>query len=211
MNLYLDNCCFNRPFDDQTQLRIRLETEAKLYIQARILDGKYNLAWSYMLDFENAQNPFEQRKETVQNWREIAFIDINENDKVISLAEKIASKGLKPKDVLHIACAIVAGCEYFITTDSKILNKSVEGIILIDPIGFIKLERIFTMMTDTVLKSTGMKILIEKLGKVGAERFIALVIKEPFDYTKWQSEIFEGMSVKEVSEAAMEHRKNQDQ
>ncbi len=93
-----------------------------------------------MLDFENAQNPFEQRKETVQNWREIAFVDINEDDKVISLAEKIASKGLKPKDALHIACAIVAGCEYFITTDSKILNKSVEGIILIDPIEFIKLE-----------------------------------------------------------------------
>lgn len=67
------------------------------------------------------------------------------------------------------------------------------------------------MMTDTVLKSTGMKILIEKLGKVEAERFIALVIKEPFDYTKWQREMFEGMSVKKVSEAAMEYRKNQGQ
>lgn len=64
------------------------------------------------------------------------------------------------------------------------------------------------MMTDTVLKSTGMKILIEKLGKVEAERFIALMIKEPFDYTNWQRELFEGMSVKEVSEAAMEYRKN---
>lgn len=56
-----------------------------------------------------------------------------------------------------------------------------------------------------------MKILIEKLGKVEAERFIALVVKEPFDYTKWQREMFEGMSVKKVSEAAMEYRKSQGQ
>ena len=62
------------------------------------------------------------------------------------------------------------------------------------------------MMTDTVLKNTGMKILVEKLGKVEAERFIALIIREPFDYTKWQRDVFEGMSVKEISEAAMEYR-----
>lgn len=67
------------------------------------------------------------------------------------------------------------------------------------------------MMTDTVLKNTGMKILVEKLGKVEAERFIALIIREPFDYTKWQRDIFEGMSVKEISEAAMEYRRNQEQ
>jgi len=143
LNLYLDNCCFNRPFDDQTQLRIRLETEAKLYIQARILEGKYKLAWSYILDFENDQNPFELRKEIIRKWREIAYIDIDANDEVINLAEKIAVMGIKPKDALHIACAVVADCEYFITTDNKILNKGIKGIKdikLIDPIGFIKLE-----------------------------------------------------------------------
>jgi hypothetical protein len=62
------------------------------------------------------------------------------------------------------------------------------------------------MMTDTVLKNTGMKILVEKLGKVEAERFIALVIREPFDYTRWQRDVFKGMSVKEISDAAMKYR-----
>ena len=33
MRVYLDNCCYNRPFDEQDQLSVRLETEAKLYIQ----------------------------------------------------------------------------------------------------------------------------------------------------------------------------------
>ncbi|GAK55959.1 hypothetical protein U27_02920 [Candidatus Vecturithrix granuli] len=36
MRIYLDNCCFNRPFDDQNQIKIKLETEAKLYIQEKI-------------------------------------------------------------------------------------------------------------------------------------------------------------------------------
>jgi len=58
MRIYFDNCCFNRPFDDQKQLRIRLEAEAKLGIQKMILEGSVQLAWSYILDFENEMNPF---------------------------------------------------------------------------------------------------------------------------------------------------------
>ena len=53
MRLYLDNCAFNRPFDDQSHIRIRLEAEAKLYIQERIQEGKAERVWSYILDIEN--------------------------------------------------------------------------------------------------------------------------------------------------------------
>ena len=53
------------------------------------------------------------------------------------MANTIMRKNLKAKDSLHIACAIEAGCSYFITTDSKILNKPVDNIIVIDPIGFV--------------------------------------------------------------------------
>jgi hypothetical protein len=49
MRIYLDNCCFNRPYDDQSQIRIRIESEAKLFIQAKILAGEIELAWSYIL------------------------------------------------------------------------------------------------------------------------------------------------------------------
>ena len=54
MRIYLDNCCFNRPFDDQSQIRIRLESEAKLKIQEEIRSGKIQLIWSYILDYENS-------------------------------------------------------------------------------------------------------------------------------------------------------------
>ncbi len=59
------------------------------------------------------------------------------------------------------------------------------------------------MRNDTLVRTEGMKILLEGLGKVDAERFISLIIKEPFDYTKWQKDLFSGMSVRELSSLAM--------
>ncbi len=55
MKIYLDNCCYNRPFDDQSQIKINLEAQAKLYIQAKIREGAYDLVWSYILDYENGK------------------------------------------------------------------------------------------------------------------------------------------------------------
>ncbi len=60
------------------------------------------------------------------------------------------------------------------------------------------------LRTDTVVKSDGMKALLDTLGKVDAERFISLIIKEPFDYTKWQNNLFHNMNVRDLSKAAME-------
>lgn len=61
MRLYLDNCMFNRPYDDQTHILIRLEAEAKLQIQQLIRDGQHQLIWSYIIDYENAKNPYVER------------------------------------------------------------------------------------------------------------------------------------------------------
>jgi hypothetical protein len=62
------------------------------------------------------------------------------------------------------------------------------------------------MKSDTVIRNEGMKILIKHLGKVEAERFISLIIREPFDYTKWQKGLWEDKTVKEISDAAMNYR-----
>jgi len=130
MRLYLDNCSFNRPFDEQIQLKIKLETEAKQFIQMRIISGIYELVWSYVLEMENNQNPFEDKRNGGMN-----------------------------------------------------------------------------MLADTVLRDSGMKVLKENLGLMEAERFITLILREPFDYTKWRQsfvEKFENMSVEEVSNLAMQ-------
>jgi hypothetical protein len=59
MKIYLDNCCFNRPYDEQSYETIRLETEAKLSVQGKIRDGNISLVWSFILDFENNANPYD--------------------------------------------------------------------------------------------------------------------------------------------------------
>ena len=69
MLIYLDNCCFNRPYDDQTYEKIFLETQSKLYIQENILTGKYKLVWSYILQFENDQNPYITHKHEIRKWK----------------------------------------------------------------------------------------------------------------------------------------------
>ena len=59
------------------------------------------------------------------------------------------------------------------------------------------------MTTEAVLRRAGMEALIERLGSVDAERFITSVIREPFDYTEWQRDLFSGLSVRELSAEAM--------
>jgi hypothetical protein len=59
-------------------------------------------------------------------------------------------------------------------------------------------------MTETVLMKTGMKILIEQLGNIEAERFVSVLLREPFDYTEWRKDnLCIGMTVEEISRKAM--------
>jgi len=140
MKIYLDNCCFNRPFDDQKQLRIKLETEAKLKIQEDIRLGSHQLVWSYILDYENSMNPFRERREQITKWRAYSQADIEENKEIVDIATRISQHGIRKMDTLHIACAITAAADYFLTTDDGILKNAmhIQGIIVTDPIGFIK-------------------------------------------------------------------------
>jgi hypothetical protein len=64
------------------------------------------------------------------------------------------------------------------------------------------------MITDTEVKVKGIKALMDSLGSVDAERFISLIQREPFDYTKWQRTLWEGQSVEEISRNAMKILEN---
>jgi hypothetical protein len=64
------------------------------------------------------------------------------------------------------------------------------------------------MKTDTVIKNEGMEVLSKYLGLVEAERFIMLIQREPFDYTKWQENLFEDMTIEELAKKADEYVKN---
>ena len=140
MRIYLDNCCLNRPFDDQSHVGIRLESEAKLCIQEQIRTGRLEIVWSYMLDFENAANPFEERQSAIRDWKSLAVADIVETPALLQTARRMLATGLKPKDALHLACAIAAACDYFVTTDHGILKRvrDVPNIVIASPITLVQ-------------------------------------------------------------------------
>ncbi|HSO88110.1 MAG TPA: hypothetical protein VLQ91_16280 [Draconibacterium sp.] len=139
MLIYLDNCSFNRHFDDQKQIRIKIETDAKLFIQEQIIKGSLKLAWSYMLDYENSANPFTEKKETIDNWKKYSITDTGETNNILSVAEELFNKRLKSKDALHVACAVELNCNFFITTDKTMIKKLVnfKPVKIMSPVDFI--------------------------------------------------------------------------
>lgn len=63
------------------------------------------------------------------------------------------------------------------------------------------------MKSETELRQDGLRVLVSALGPVEAERFITLILRQPFDYTNWQKQLWTEMSVDEISKAAMKLRK----
>ena len=106
--IYMDNCCYNRPFDDQQHFVIKLETEAKLQIQHEVLQGRYSLVWSFILYYENDKNPFGDRKTQIAQWESVARLIVTNESDVRELAKSIMGFGIGAKDALHLACAIHA-------------------------------------------------------------------------------------------------------
>jgi len=142
MRIYLDNCCYNRPYDDQTQLRISLESQAKLHIQDMIKDGKLELAASYVLTYENSRNRFEVKRTAISRFLEdnVSFyIDASHSEQAASIAEGIQQTGVKAMDALHTACAIIAHCDYILTTDDRLLKYHTDRIRIVDPTEFIRI------------------------------------------------------------------------
>ena len=141
MRIYLDNCCFNRPFDDQNQVRVRLEAEAKLYVQIKIFEKEIELVWSYILEYENRFNPYEERRNAIQNWKQKALTEIVESDEIIKMAESFIKTNIKSKDALHLACAVAGKCDYFITTDDTLLSKKnrIKEITILNPLDYIQI------------------------------------------------------------------------
>lgn len=141
VRVYLDNCSYNRPYDDQSQMRIHLETQAKLHIQDIVREGKIELVTSYVLDFENRNNRSIQKMMAIEKFmKEYATVYVsnkNESD-IAKLAEAIMETGIKEKDAYHVACAVMAECNYFVTTDDRLLKFQSERIKLVTPGEFIR-------------------------------------------------------------------------
>ena len=139
MRVYLDNCCYNRPFDEQTQPVVRLETEAKLFVQSLMRKYVIEYAWSFVLRMEISCNPDLQRKKAIADWAEGAVVDVAPSEEIRMRGHEFEAQGIKPTDALHLACAEFAGCDWFFTVDRGVLKKvrNVRAMRVANPVEFI--------------------------------------------------------------------------
>ena len=141
IRVYLDNCCYNRPYDDQTQLRISLETQAKLFIQEQIILGRIELASSYVLNAENSMNRILSKRENIKrfiNENTKVYVSVRHRQEVENQAAQIMKTGVKFLDACHIACALLGKCDYFLSTDDRLLKYRNSSITILNPVDFLK-------------------------------------------------------------------------
>jgi len=122
MRIYLDMCCLKRPFDDQSQPRIRLESEAVL---ALIAAESETLAFvrSSALRLENMRNPLPWRAARVDRWlaESPCFTEVGDLKPRIT---ELISHGFGNFDALHVAFAEAAACDVFASCDRRLLANA---------------------------------------------------------------------------------------
>ena len=122
MRVYLDNCVLSRPFDDQSQERVRLETEAIVLLLAR-LEGK---AWTWLgsqaLEIEIDRLPDLEKQSRLKHMIEFASLSIAIGQKELERAEQLQKLGFVGFDAVHLACAESGKAEVFLTTDDRLLK-----------------------------------------------------------------------------------------
>jgi predicted nucleic acid-binding protein len=122
--IYLDACCLNRPFDDQAQERVHMETEAIEAILLHAEQGDWHWVGSEALMYEVRNLADVERKgrivELLGNVREWMWIGEKESRRSV----RVMALGFKPLDALHIACAEEAGVDVLLTTDDRLLRNA---------------------------------------------------------------------------------------
>jgi len=124
VTVYLDTCCLNRPFDDQSQSRIHLEAEAVLLILLYHKLGYWEWVSSEVVDYEIEQNSAEAHRMAVRELAGVAAKTVRIKETITRRATKIETWGIDGFDALHLACAESARVSVFLTTDDKLVKKS---------------------------------------------------------------------------------------
>jgi len=145
LRIYLDNCCYGRPYDNQNDPDICNETQAKLEIQSLIKYKMFDLVYSSILIQEITDSPFEETSKSILEFVESNakyYVNKDNNETALALVDEIMKTGIKLKDASHTACAIIAKCDYLISTDKRLLKYKDNRIKLVNPILFLKEWRI---------------------------------------------------------------------
>ena len=124
MKFYLDVCCLNRPFDDQTQIRVHLEAEAVIAIIGQVENDAWQWISSDAVAYEISKTLNEERQERLWSMESSATTRIALTDSILSKAAKFQQLGFTTYDALHLVFAIEANVDAFLSTDDKLLKRA---------------------------------------------------------------------------------------
>ena len=122
MRVYLDTCAIQRPLDDLSQLRVRLEADAVIALIELCEAGALELVASSAHDIENGQNPYPDRHAHAADVIAVAQVFAETTAAVAERAGTYARSGLRRLDALHLASAVESGAAFFCTTDDRLLR-----------------------------------------------------------------------------------------
>jgi len=124
MRIYLDLCVYNRPFDDQHQPRIAIESLEFIFLLSKVIDGEISTINSFVLEYENNKNPYTDRRNKITDILKLAAEYIDYDLSVSNRAKQLEAIGIMPIDALHIVCAEKAKANFFITCDDTLVKKA---------------------------------------------------------------------------------------
>jgi predicted nucleic acid-binding protein len=141
LKIYLDNCCYCRPFDPPSNPAIIFEASAKMLIQTLIVNREVHLISSFVVYEELSAIRNNEKRNLIAAFLSNTKIYVAKDnyDKVLELATEIIKTGVKYMDAAHIACAVIANCDYFITTDKRLLKYKSGRIKIVNPVEFIRI------------------------------------------------------------------------
>ena len=124
MKIYLDLCVYNRPFDDQRQPRIAVETMECLLLLEKAIVKEITLINSFALEYESNKSPLIDLRSKIGDVLKIASEYVRSSERLGNRAEEIERMGFMAMDALHIACAEAAKSDFFITCDDLLLRRA---------------------------------------------------------------------------------------
>jgi predicted nucleic acid-binding protein len=138
IRVYLDTSAYHRPFDDQTQPKIFLETQAVVIILQMVEAKEVELISSSVLEYENSRNPHPIKQEAMSRYLQLAQLRQEVSEAIRKRSEELEQNGLKAIDALHVACAEAVNTNYFITCDKRLINRcSGLTVKVINPVDFV--------------------------------------------------------------------------
>jgi len=124
MKIYLDTCSLNRPFDDQSQERIRLETESVMIILARLSHKEWVWLGSQALEIEIDRAPDADQRSRLQRITGYVGQIVAIGEKELKRAGELEKLGFSGFDSVHLACAESGGADIFLSTDDRLLKRA---------------------------------------------------------------------------------------